>query len=305
MALIPVANMEASDRPCFEGVYEPVSRADAIVNCLDLPAINQFYAQLRSTNVIRETATTIRTGGGLNGVRFPSVNATISTKIQARPGVNSLAHAQIVQYRQAHALPLYDQYNINVGHLIWRKRHVNVAGQPRKVMQTVELSHHAEAYHSDAFFAALNVTANQRATSKVEVAEMEVAAIMSLASSVVCCRSCGASRRERSFQRMILVHILDLLCAGTDNWEGLRVTGPFRLSFTPLPEQPPLSESPLSTPLKRELEAERLAEAVGNLEVEGEEEEGVKAEERKLKCKSCGCPAVSNKTIILSDTHLC
>lgn len=177
MALIPVANMEASDRPCFEGVYEPVSRADAIVNCLDLPAINQFYAQLRSTNVIRETATTIRTGGGLNGVRFPSVNATISTKIQARPGVNSLAHAQIVQYRQAHALPLYDQYNINVGHLIWRKRHVNVAGQPRKVMQTVELSHHAEAYHSDAFFAALNVTANQRATSKVEVAEMEVAAI--------------------------------------------------------------------------------------------------------------------------------
>ena len=168
--------MEAPGHSCFEGVYPPISRADCTVNCLDMSGLDTLYLQGVQSGVILPDAQVVETGGGRNGVRWPSRTVTVTTRTQIRPNAGSAPDIQIRNWRMANVPdePVGAQIYVNTSHLLWRRSHL-FDGSPRHVMQTVELSHHAESYHTQAIMQGIHgVPISFVSQCRVEIAEMEM-----------------------------------------------------------------------------------------------------------------------------------
>lgn len=176
------------ERLCFEGVYEPMSRFACHTNILSVESMNLLKTRWMESGALQDNFR-IRTGGGRmvtqpNGqeimerwpARFVPVwrlnrgNFELPAASLARAEMQSFFDERLTnpQPGDPENYELPNMFRVNPHYVLWRLDHVLPGGQARMLPVTVELSHHAESYHSATFLGA-----NYHPEWKVEAFELE------------------------------------------------------------------------------------------------------------------------------------
>jgi hypothetical protein len=134
----------------LEENYHPIVETESLANALRAQDIDELVAHLRQSRQSGLRQITVSTGGGRNGIRWPDKQTEYleAARTQMHPPAKSKAWTECLQplYPDKH----YNSMNINIHQLLWRHQHPLSDGSGyRKVLADLEVSHLAEAYHSE------------------------------------------------------------------------------------------------------------------------------------------------------------